>query len=345
MAHTTCIVIALLHFSSFASEHCVVTSAAAIEGSQRVDDVSSMHVSLLQESLHVAAKRMTSSENSNDIQRDHSTRRLVQQTVHSFDRSSTASSAYGPFSWMKNIFHREPKEPAVVPSVKELAKVEIYYETKCPACEQLLNVSLREAFEDKKLSSRVEFNLYPFGNAVMLPANEVSEGYHFWHDNTSVAGARSIGTLVGDVVFLCQHDDEECLGNMIQACTMDLVETPSRYVPFTLCMASYNLSIGVEKTSYECGEKLGIDMAAVRKCVLSRTGNELEAEIEKKSDPMALQRDHVPFVMINGVHFPDADDGELVAAICASITDPKPSICQDTSGSGTRAAGCDDGKC
>jgi|Transcript_15699 interferon gamma-inducible protein 30 len=270
-------------------------------------------------------------------------------TVRSFDRSSSASSAYGPFEWMRDkIFHHskpEEKSPAVVPSVRDVAKVEIYYETKCPACEKLLNGSLRQAFEDKNLSARIEFNLYPFGNAVMLSANEVSKGYHFWHDNTLLDGARSLGTLVGDVVFVCQHGDQECLGNMIQACTMDVVKTPSRYVPFTLCMASYNISFGVEKTSYECGDKLGIDMNAVRNCVLSRTGTKLQSNIGKVSNDLALNRDHVPFVMINGVNFPDAEDGELITSICTSLTDPKPSICQEKTGTGSSAVGCGHGLC
>jgi interferon gamma-inducible protein 30 len=270
-------------------------------------------------------------------------------TVGSDDRSSPALSAYGPFSWMKNIFHHsdsgdddDDSMAAAVANVSDTAKVEIYYETQCPACLELLNVSLRQAFEDKNLSMRTEYNLYPFGNALMLAYSDVSEGYHFWHDNTTVGGVRSIGSTVGKSIFVCQHDEQECLGNMIQACAIEVLGTASKYVPFTLCMASYGFDAGIELSSYACGEKLGVDMDAVRECTLSRTGNILETKIGKMSDAIP-NRDHTPFVMINGVHFPNADDGDLIASICASVTDPKPSLCSESTGTKDKGCGGDGG--
>jgi len=251
-------------------------------------------------------------------------------SLKSVDRSAPALATRGPFAWMRGIFHRSnsgPGVPEAEPVVKDTAKVEIYYETQCPACLQLLNVSLREAFEDKALSKRTEFNLYPFGNALMLSPDDVSEGYHFWHEDAS-----------DNTIFMCQHGDEECLGNMIQACTIDLLHEPSKYVPYTLCMASYGFNAGIEKSSYECGEELDIDMDAVKACAQSRTGDKLMVEIGKTSDSPDLQRDHVPFVMINGVHHPAADEGELITSICKSISDPLPKICAKATG--THTEGC-----
>merc|ERR1719487_1171084 len=140
---------------------------------------------------------------------------------------------------------------------------------------------------------------------------------------------------------MCQHGDQECLGNMIQACAIEELKTSERYVPFTLCMASYGFDAGIELSSYACGKELQMDMEAIKACTYSRSGNKVEAKIGAMSDDPNLQRDHVPFVMINGVHAPSADEGQLLGALCDGLSEPKPALCK--SSAGKKGTGCGEG--
>lgn len=203
--------------------------------------------------------------------------------------------------------------------------IEIFYETQCPYSLDFLDATLRAVWTDPDLWSAMDVQFRPFGNVYMYESSELSEGYHFWHPEALYP------------VLMCQHGDMECLGNMIQACVMDL-QDESKYVPYILCMSSYGLTAGIELASYECGKKLNIDMEQVRDCVYSEKGHDLE--LVHGDATRAAKVTYVPWVTVNGVHIVEGKDA-ILKAVCGAMSDTKPSACAayETIGSIGEAAG------
>jgi len=188
--------------------------------------------------------------------------------------------------------------------------VEIYYETKCPFCEDLLNTTLREAWDDVELRKSMDIKLYPFGNAANLSKSQVSKGYHFWHPDASYP------------VIVCQHGEAECLGNRIHVCASDVLKDSAKFVPFVICMASYGTLAGAELSSYECGKELNISMKEIKECVDSKKG--LDLIVSMAATTRAANISHVPWVLVNGKH---TDNETLLSPVCDAIKGIKPKVC------------------
>merc|ERR1719424_1983418 len=100
-----------------------------------------------------------------------------------------------------------------------------------------------------------------------IPKAQISDGYKFWHPDTTGAG--------WDDVQVCQHGSDECLGNMVQLCAKDLGDN-DKYMELVFCMSATTIKgYSVEKSSYECMEKAQIDTAMVKACAQGPTGNRL----------------------------------------------------------------------
>jgi len=199
-----------------------------------------------------------------------------------------------------------------------VASVQIYYEALCPDCHTLMKDSLRKIWDDVEMRGRVNITLHPFGNAQIIDRSDISVGYQFWHADQKYP------------LVVCQHGESECLGNKIQACAMDFLGKQELYMPFVLCMASYNTTLSVESTSYKCGTALGISMTELKRCTHSDRGQELILSHGVASSPKTLGRGWVPWVVINGKHYEEADKNNLVHVLC-SVLSPKPKLCEGTS--------------
>jgi len=195
-----------------------------------------------------------------------------------------------------------------------VAHVDIYYEALCPYCHTLLNESVRQVWRDSEMRGRVNISLYPFGNAMAISRSEVSAGYEFWHADDKFP------------LVMCQHGEMECLGNMIQSCAMDNLKTPEKYMPFILCLSSYSSHYSVESTSFTCGKKLGVNMTHLKACTASDRGHQLVMAAGNVSMSATLNREYVPWVVINGRHYPEAERGNLVTVLC-SLLSPRPTTC------------------
>jgi len=179
-----------------------------------------------------------------------------------------------------------------------------------------LNKSLKPIWANEEVQQRVSVQLHPFGNARLLESKDVSEGYHYWHPDARYP------------VVICQHDEEECLGNRIQACAIADLDS-KQHVAFVVCMASTFAS--PERSSYECGERLSINMTAIKACVESDRGHNLFVEHGKRSLAPALNRSYVPFVLVDGQHSKRAESGDLLGSTCEVMTEPRPAACSRAS--------------
>jgi interferon gamma-inducible protein 30 len=195
---------------------------------------------------------------------------------------------------------------------KKQVEIDIYYESQCPDSLDFLNTSLRQAYDDKDFWNSMSLRLHPFGNAQDYPSEDLSTGYHFWHPEQEYPK------------IMCQHGSMECLGNKIHACVIALHPEAKDHVPFVVCMASYGLHAGVELTSYACGQKLGLDMEAVKECTESPKAHTMMVAIGKTTRSANVT--HVPWVTLDNEH---TKDDAFFTPVCDAIgEDTAPTVCE-----------------
>ncbi|VAH81383.1 unnamed protein product [Triticum turgidum subsp. durum] len=85
--------------------------------------------------------------------------------------------------------------------------VAVYYETLCPFCSGFVVNDLARIFRNG-LSSNVDLRLVPFGNGRVSP----------------------------DGSMTCQHGEDECRLNAIQACVISVWPDAERHFPFIYCI-------------------------------------------------------------------------------------------------------------
>jgi len=207
----------------------------------------------------------------------------------------------------------------VILPVKKKVKLEIHYETLCPYCTSLIGTDLKSLWNDAEFRERLDVSMYPAGNVKIFPVEGLSEGWRAFHPD-----------LVGDGfehIFQCQHGEEECLGNMIQACAMKMLDEPADYMPFLFCMESAEES--VENAAFRCAkETTTLDARDVVTCTQTAEANKMMFSISNYSDSLSPPRQHAPWVVINGNHEEKADNGDLLESLCSAFEPPLPAACK-----------------
>lgn len=183
---------------------------------------------------------------------------------------------------------------------------EIYYESLCPYCSNLIVNYLPELF-NTDLITITDFKLVPYGNAKI----------------------RADGTVT------CQHGQWECLLNTVEACAIDTWPEVKDYFPFVYCVESlvYNHNYTYWETCYE---KLGLDATPVTKCIKGDQGKELILQYAGKTASLEPPHKYVPWVVVDGQ--PLYDDYRYFADfICKAYKGAtKPSACSGSSVRGIR---------
>jgi interferon gamma-inducible protein 30 len=206
-------------------------------------------------------------------------------------------------------------------STVKTVNIHLFYETRCPDCVMFLNQTLEPLWRNKEMRPHLNITVNPYGNAMSLPVANVSDGYKFWHPEST--------THEWEYVHICQHGTDECLGNLIQACTISLVEQ-EKYMEMILCMAD-KPDWSIEKASYECMQQHGIDHDSVKECVNSPQGNKLFADYGKITQDVP-GRQGTPWVLINGQALGNVTD--LMKTVCTHVmvAGSGPTSCQPFAG-------------
>lgn len=196
--------------------------------------------------------------------------------------------------------------------------VHLFYETRCPDCIEFINGTLAPLWRNKEMRSRLNITMNPYGNAMSLPVEKVSAGYKWWHPETTKDEWA--------YVHICQHGNDECLGNLIQTCAAGLAEQ-GQFMEMVFCMADRSgRGWGIEKSSYECMQKHNIDAKQVKECVESPQGNKLFADYGKITSAVE-GRQGTPWVLINGAAL--ANPAELERTVCTHILVQEPTMGQE----------------
>jgi len=204
---------------------------------------------------------------------------------------------------------------------KKKLKVEIFYEAMCPFCMQYMSTDLQQLWQHEDLREHIDLYLFPYGNSATYGAS-------------------------GAYTFDCQHGDDECRGNLIEACSTQLLDGPDNFVPFVGCIAATAQQYDIKDSARACAKQQGVDMPTIGACVDSAAGNEFMAQIGTYSDTMSAGKEYVPWVLVNGEHDKQADMGrQLTQVVCSAlaqkITDV-PAICAQQALSMQRIQDADD---
>jgi len=163
----------------------------------------------------------------------------------------------------------------------------------------------------------MKFTAYPYGNA----------------QQTKLAD--------GTYAFTCQHGNNECIGNMYEACAQEHYPniTSPNYAPyywgfFNCLEASGNA--GNLNTAQTCASKNGIDWNVISTCAGSNPaygsptdGNPLMHNIAVATQSLVPPHQWTPWVVLNGSPLNQAQlDMSLTKLVCSAYTGTnKPSAC------------------
>ncbi|KAK9539031.1 hypothetical protein VZT92_004165 [Zoarces viviparus] len=178
-------------------------------------------------------------------------------------------------------------------------EVALYYESLCPGCRLFLTQMLFPT--SLMLNDIMSVTLVPYGNAQEKP-----DGQKY--------------------AFVCQHGEQECLGNMIETCLLNMTDVAYQII---YCMES---STDVIKAAQSCVElyspKLSWD--SVMSCVKGDVGNQLMHQNALKTKALNPPHQYVPWVTINGEHTDDLQDkaqNSLFTLVCSMYKGPKIPAC------------------
>ncbi|XP_012943105.1 gamma-interferon-inducible lysosomal thiol reductase [Aplysia californica] len=177
----------------------------------------------------------------------------------------------------------------------------LYYETLCPFCQRFWTVELFPTYQ--KIGHIMNVTVVPYGNA-----REHKDG-DLWK-------------------FECQHGEEECLGNIIQTCTIAIVQNKTQYFPFINCMEGSSVSI--KAAAEKCAKQFPVPLEDIMNCTVSKRGNELEHEMAVKTDNLRPPHTGVPWVTLNGIHTDKIENEaltNLMKLICDTYQGKKPAAC------------------
>lgn len=175
--------------------------------------------------------------------------------------------------------------------------VSLYYESLCPGCRQFLVTQLMPTFI--MLQDIMNIELVPYGNAQEKP----------------------------DQTFVCQHGEDECLGNMIETCLLHTFGLDA--APIIFCMES---AVDVLKAAQPC---LGIyrpelTWDKLMECVKGDQGKKLMHENAVKTNALKPPHEYVPWITINGEHTEELQNkamSSLFSLVCSLYKGEKSAPC------------------
>uniref|UniRef100_A0A8C4GAF7 Gamma-interferon-inducible lysosomal thiol reductase n=1 Tax=Denticeps clupeoides TaxID=299321 RepID=A0A8C4GAF7_9TELE len=172
-------------------------------------------------------------------------------------------------------------------------EVTLYYESLCPGCRAFLTEQLFPTWT--MLKDIMKVHLVPYGNAE--------------ERQNSV---------------ICQHGENECLGNMLESCIIHAVD----HVAFQIiyCMES---SSDVLKACLQLYAP-SVRWETISSCATGAVGRSLMHKNAVKTRFLEPAHTHVPWVTFNGEYRDDWEDGamsSLFSLVCSLYKGAQPPAC------------------
>jgi len=235
-------------------------------------------------------------------------------------------------------------------------KLVVMTESLCPDCIQFANTDLKELIEADGVFEYTDIQYLAWGNAYsettspeLCPSPTPGKyngsvlkcwSTHCVRDAPPALFAECFNNSFADHIT-CQHGEEECYGNRIEACAVHVSRnTTSGWMSrvgaqFIQCFLGTNK--GRKESTLACATYAGIPYDNIMKCVNTSLGTALLSEAAVETNDYGTHPG-VPYILVNGVVLPDG--ASLVKAVCDQIQGTKPRGCRNTVFEGHRWGKC-----
>lgn len=184
----------------------------------------------------------------------------------------------------------------------EKVKVDVYYETLCPEVRYFIRTQLYPVWEE--LNHIMEVHWKPYGKA------------QYWDHQPS------------GVSFSCQNGPEECIGNMVHACSIKYITDKHKLADYIHCMIEDNYD--PKEIGRSCAEIHNVDWTPINNCSSSDEGVQLLVLHGNDTHNLRPKMTFVPHILLNGRHL-KSDEAltNFKHILCSDYGDPRPEACID----------------
>ncbi|CAA0395006.1 putative gamma interferon inducible lysosomal thiol reductase GILT [Arabidopsis thaliana] len=176
----------------------------------------------------------------------------------------------------------------LVTGESDKVELNLYYESLCPGCQSFIVDELVKVF-DSDLDTITDVKLVPFGNA----------------------------KVSNNLTVICQHGEEECKLNALEACVINTLPNPKSQYKFIRCVEN-----NTDNWESSCLKGYGNEKA-INDCYNSDLSKKLILGYAKQTSSLKPKHEFVPWVTINSKPlYTKLDD--LVGQVCKAYKGKTP---------------------
>lgn len=194
-------------------------------------------------------------------------------------------------------------------------------------CKEFVTGALHETLTAEGVFDIVDYNFYPWGNAYFnttkcgTASYDKSVGMSCWLEQ---CGGDTPDAECFTGLVMCQHGEQECEENLIEACAVyNYPDNVMGVFEFTYCLEGKNFV--TQATVQKCANNAGLDYDKINSCANGKQGedaNKVVAQATAQLEPAHLG---TPWVIVDGEVLDNPDN--LLSAVCGAYTGPAPAGC------------------
>ncbi|KAL2337699.1 hypothetical protein Fmac_012145 [Flemingia macrophylla] len=177
-----------------------------------------------------------------------------------------------------------PSSSSASSAPNDKVTVSLYYESLCPYCADFIVNHLVRLFQTG-LISIVNLRMVPWGNAWIAP----------------------------DGTVFCQHGDDECFLNTIEACAIVIYPDVAQHFKFVRCLERLTIE-GRHSQWVSCFQMTGLATSPIN-CYTSGNGKAIDQKYAKETAELKPPHRFVPWVVVNNQALQE-DYRNFVTYIC-----------------------------